>query len=488
MGARSEQILLDYLFESNQAEIIQRNGRDTNRLKIGDRNYQYVRGQPLTDRLKRKLKNVKQTIGYKKYELENKRGIRWTRLDKNQALIGIQKRFKATISNERQAFGNYVNSYSISNLRVQGIKALQYLKYQDFKLKQFLETHNGMKVVLEVFGLYKSKKTNEDIRHTTRSRRYEITNKEDIPKVLSQMATDIEIQMDKMEMSESGLVITKIDKLTFHYDKYNPTRGGKFIALPKWVQNKKACINIKNKDEMCFKYSVQCGVYKIYDKDHGCEMYHYKKIEDTLNWTDVKFPSCNVDIDTLEENNKGIISVNVYALDEEGGKESVILYRKTEVPKATHHINLIKLQEGDDYHYVYVKDYDKLVSRSQTNKKKCKKFHCKHCLHGFQSEDLLKKHEDIGCMAIEGQEVVMGSDPIQFKHFHKQLEHPFVIYADFECLTTKTGNVSTKVMNTNKYQHHRPCGFMIILVNRLDGSSKPFLYRGEDCMDVFVKH
>ena len=125
MGARSEQILLDYLFESNQAEIIQRNGRDTNRLKIGDRNYQYVRGQPLTARLKRKLKNVKQTMGYKKYELENKRGIRWTRLDKNQALIGIQKRFKATISNERQAFGNYVNSYSISNLRVQGIKALQ---------------------------------------------------------------------------------------------------------------------------------------------------------------------------------------------------------------------------------------------------------------------------------------------------------------------------------------------------------------------------
>ena len=28
---------------------------------------------------------------------------------------------------------------------------------------------------------------------------------------------------------------------------------------------------------------------------------------------------------------------------------------------------------------------------------------------------------------------------------------------------------------------------MINLVNRLDGSSKPFLYRGEDCMDVFVK-
>ena len=486
MVERSEQIVLDYLFSSDQGEVVQRNGRDTNRLKIGDRTYQFVRGQALTDRLKRKLKNVKQTMGYKKYELENKRGIRWTRLDKNKALIGIQKRFKATIEEGQQAFGNYVNSYSISDIRVQGIKALQYLKYQDFKLKQFLEKHNGMKVVLEVFGTYKSKKTNEDIRHTTRSRRYEITNAEDIPKTLSQMATDIEIQMDKMELSESGLVITKIDKLTFHYDKYNPTRGGKFIALPKWVQSKKACINIKNKDELCFKYCIQCGVYKIYEKDHGCEMYHYKKVEDTLDWTDVRFPSCNVDIDTLEENNKGILSVNVYALDEEDGKESVIIYRKTEVPNAKHHIDLIKLQDGDDYHYVYVKDYNRLVG-SQTNKRQNKKHHCKHCLHGFKTEDLLKKHEEVGCMAIEGQEVIMSSEPIQFKHYHKQLEHPFVIYADFECLTTKTGNVSTKMANTNKYQHHRPSGFMINLVNRIDGSSKPFLYRGEDCMDVFVK-
>ena len=28
---------------------------------------------------------------------------------------------------------------------------------------------------------------------------------------------------------------------------------------------------------------------------------------------------------------------------------------------------------------------------------------------------------------------------------------------------------------------------MINVVNSIDGSSEPFLYRGEDCMDVFVK-
>ena len=70
---------------------------------------------------------------------------------------------------------------------------------------------------------------------------------------LSQMASDVEHQAEVMEVSESGLVITQIDKIKFNYDKYNPTRGGKFIPLPKWVSNKKACINIKNQDELVFQ-------------------------------------------------------------------------------------------------------------------------------------------------------------------------------------------------------------------------------------------
>lgn len=76
---------------------------------------------------------------------------------------------------------------------------------------------------------------------------------------------------------------------------------------------------------------------------------------------------------------------------------------------------------------------------------------------------------------------------VKFKNHYKKLRAPFVIYADFECLTTRTGSVSTKQLKTDKYQHHKPCGFMINVVNPILGTSEPFLYRGEDCMDVFVK-
>ena len=74
-------------------------------------------------------------MDYKRYELKEKRGLRWINLDKNKALTGIQKRYKATITDEQSAFMNYTSSYTISDISVKGIKSIQYLKYQDFKIK-----------------------------------------------------------------------------------------------------------------------------------------------------------------------------------------------------------------------------------------------------------------------------------------------------------------------------------------------------------------
>ena len=83
-----------------------------------------------------------------------------------------------------------------------------------------------------------------------------------------------------------------------------------------------------------------------------------------MNWTDVNFPSSNIDIDTFEENNDGKIAVNVYFLNPEDDKQSILLYRKTKVKRATHQISLLKLEDGDDYHYVYIKDYNKTYGKS----------------------------------------------------------------------------------------------------------------------------
>ena len=37
------------------------------------------------------------------------------------------------------------------------------------------------------------------------------------------------------------------------------------------------------------------------------------------------------------------------------------------------------------------------------------------------------------------------------------------------------------------YQEHKPCGYMLNVVNRIDTPSTPYLYRGENCMDKSVE-
>ena len=80
---------------------------------------------------------------------------------------------------------------------------------------------------------------------TFKSRRFEVVNTADIQAALNNMAGDIEHHIGGDPLKESNISITQITKMTVHYDRYNPTRGGIYIELLKLASSKKACTNIK---------------------------------------------------------------------------------------------------------------------------------------------------------------------------------------------------------------------------------------------------
>ena len=140
---------------------------------------------------------------------------------------------------------------------------------------------------------------------------------------------------------------------------------------------------------------------------------------------------------------------------------------------------------------MFVKDYNKLVG-SQTNGGKDKLFHCRYCQHGFKRENLLNKHLENGCLAVEGQYVKLPEEgsTIEFNNHNRKFKCPFTIYGDFECLTTISGCYSKPAdpnkSYTNKYQKHAPSGFKLNVVDSVTETCKSYIYRGVDCMDVFL--
>ena len=74
---------------------------------------------------------------------------------------------------------------------------------------------------------------------------------------------------------------------------------------------KQACININNNyNKSKVLYSIS-SFDKINNKHHQEEMCHYNKLkDDIINREGVNFPAGNRDIDRLEVNDDGLISVN----------------------------------------------------------------------------------------------------------------------------------------------------------------------------------
>ena len=89
-------------------------------------------------------------------------------------------------------------------------------------------------------------------------------------------------------------------------------------------------------------------------------------------------------------------------------------------------------------HYVYIKDFDRLMF--STTKNKNKKYFCMCCLQCFSSEEILIEHKK-DCLSINRkQNVRLKSGKISFKNFHKQISVPFKKYADFESILKKVKN------------------------------------------------
>ena len=82
-------------------------------------------------------------------------------------------------------------------------------------------------------------------------------------------------------------------------------------------------------------------------------------------------------------------------------------------------------------------------------------------------------------------------EKVQFKNYHKQLEVPFIIYADFEAIVEKihSAKQSEEKSYTDAYQKHKDCSYAYKVVCCYDNKyTKPLqLYRGENAVYKFLE-
>lgn len=74
--------------------------------------------------------------------------------------------------------------------------------------------------------------------------------------LLEKIIQKLEFERETLDIKGSGWTLLLLDGLLIRIHKYSPLSGSSFIDLPKCVKNKKAIINVKNSDNMCFKWAI----------------------------------------------------------------------------------------------------------------------------------------------------------------------------------------------------------------------------------------
>ena len=282
----------------------------------------------------------------------------------------------------------------------------------------------------------------------------------------------------------SGWTIQSIENHYINTVNYSPLKGSSYIELPQELRNSaKGLINMKNKDE-CFRW---CHIRHLnpQDKDPQRIKKTDKQYIEKLDYSSIEFPVTVKHINKIEKQNN--ICINLFGYEE---KQKFPIYISKE--KFTDHMELLLITEGENKHFVLIKDFNKFMF-NQTKHEHRKHF-CMHCLQCFSREDVLTEHKN-NCISINGKQAINmpeKGDKVYFKNHHKQLPVPFVIYADFEALTEKIQGCqpNNEKSYTEAYQKHTDCGYGYKVVCCYDDKySKPVqIHRGENAVHKFMEN
>lgn len=286
----------------------------------------------------------------------------------------------------------------------------------------------------------------------------------------------------------SGWTTGEVLEVKLQTSKYSPIKGSSYFPLCKELKNKTAIVNVQNKDNKCFMWSILAHLHQ--SSNHPERITQYKEYVTELNFKDISFPVQLEDIDKFEEQNKPI-TVNVYKWE---GELKVLRVSENSPTidiefENLKHIDLLLITDPnnpDHQHYTLIKNMSRLINNVTKNGHKT--YFCRRCLKRLNTIQQIAEHKK-SCKSTTDVETVKvlpkEGSKVSFKNIHKQFKHPYVVYADFECLLFKEPGVTTN--QTFTIQKHEPCSYGYIVV-RSDGNVKdPVIYRGENAAKHFLQ-
>ena len=159
--------------------------------------------------------------------------------------------------------------------------------------------------------------------------------------------------------------------LEIHTPEFDPMKGSSYIPLPDWILNKKAIVNIQNKDEKCFLWCVLRYLHPKEDND--TRLTDLKKYEFSLKTEGINFPMKLKHISKFEKLNPSLPGINVFSVSVNKKFYPLRMAEKD----CLNTIDLFFYEQDGVSHYSLIKNFTRLVKSQITLSKNGSVFICK---------------------------------------------------------------------------------------------------------------
>ena len=205
-----------------------------------------------------------------------------------------------------------------------------------------------------------------------------ITKAIDIEHELSMYRQEILNTIDKWVSEGSAWIIDRIDSHYINVTLYKPLNGSSYIELPTELRNpKKGLINIKNKDDKCFRW---CHIRHLNPQTEHPERIKKgdKQTINELNYDGIAFPVTQKQYNKIETQNSIRINVSGY---ENGQPFPIHISKETFKDQ----MNLLLITKDEKKHYVLIKDFNSFMYNQSKHKER--KHFCMYCLSASHLEE-----------------------------------------------------------------------------------------------------
>src|SRR5277367_1682799 len=282
----------------------------------------------------------------------------------------------------------------------------------------------------------------------------------------------IQSSLDHFQEHGSAWKVKAIHQLDLHVVVYRPIYGGHTIPMGKFLSSKKgAILNIQSPDEKCFLYSVLACIHP--DIEFPEKFQSYEPFVEEIDWCEYPMPLTS--IPKFERLND--IKVLLF-----GYENGVVFPLFNSEKKAEREVMILLV---NDKHFCPILDFNRLLGSNGRPS-----HFCRYCCQNIFTPGKLETHMEY-CKHRKFQRTLMPKPDkaeLEFKNIKHMLMAPFTVFADFECLLSPISSAKPDPAGsyTHKYQKHEPSGMAWVMVSAMGEVIDSRVYRGPDCVDVFL--